>query len=93
MVSKVDAADGVTTLTDLRLAANQVRGEFEARDKRMENYLKAVQTLVKPFNSFTIKKIPRSENRRAETLSKLTSMCFGHLSKEVMVKVLKERSI
>ena len=45
------------------------------------------------LQEFTIKQIPRSENRRVDTLSKFTSTCFDHLSKKVLVEVLKERSI
>ncbi|KAL7605482.1 hypothetical protein Lser_V15G18132 [Lactuca serriola] len=37
--------------------------------------------------------IPRSENKRADALSKLASTCFDHLSKKVLVEVLRERSI
>lgn len=86
-------ADTITTLTDLRLAVHWVNGEFEARDKRMEKYIKVVQILVEHLNKFTIKQIPRGKNRRANALNKLASTCFGHLSKKVLVEVLKERSI
>ncbi|XP_023768988.1 uncharacterized protein LOC111917544 [Lactuca sativa] len=37
--------------------------------------------------------IPISENKRADALSKLASTCFDHLSKKVLVEVLRERSI
>lgn len=92
-LSKRMRADRVTALTDSRLTTNQVRGELEERDKRMENYMKANQRLVKPFKTFSIKQIPRSENRMADAFSQLASTCFVHLSKEVLVEVLKERSI
>lgn len=32
----------ITTLSDSRLATNQVSGEFETKDKRMEKYVRAV---------------------------------------------------
>lgn len=81
--------DTITILMDLKLAGNQINGEFEARDKRMEKYVKVVQRLVKPLKEFTIKQIPRGKNRRADTLSKLASTYFDHLSKKVLVEVLK----
>lgn len=59
----------------------------------MEKYGKVVQKLIKPLKSFTIRQIPIGENRKAYILNKLESMCFGHLSKKVLVGVLKERSI
>lgn len=83
----------VTSLTDSRLAANQINGSFETRDQRMDKYVKIVRRLIQSFRKFTIKQIPRSENRRPDALSKLASICFHHLSKKVLVEVLKERSI
>lgn len=59
----------------------------------MEKYVKAIKMLLKLFKSFPINQIPRSENSRADTLRKLASTCFGHISKEVLVEVIKERRI
>ncbi|GJX11914.1 reverse transcriptase domain-containing protein [Tanacetum coccineum] len=42
---------------------------------------------------FSIKQIPRSENRKADALSKIASTSFAHLSKQVLVEKLKEKSI
>lgn len=92
-LAKQMGAEAVTTLTDSRLAANQINGSFEAKDKRMEKYVKIAQWLIKSFNKFVIKHITRSENKRADALSKLASTCFDHLSKKVLVEVLKERSV
>lgn len=59
----------------------------------MEKYVKAMQRITSSLKSFVIKQIPRGSNRRADALSKLVSTCFEHLLKEVLVEVLKERSI
>ncbi|GKF05716.1 reverse transcriptase domain-containing protein, partial [Tanacetum coccineum] len=45
------------------------------------------------FKAFSIKQIPRSENKKADALSKITSTSFAHLSKQVLVEELKEKSI
>nr|GEU58795.1 reverse transcriptase domain-containing protein [Tanacetum cinerariifolium] len=42
---------------------------------------------------FLIKQVPRSENKKADTLNKITSTSFAHLSKQVLVEELKEKSI
>ncbi|GJS83590.1 reverse transcriptase domain-containing protein [Tanacetum coccineum] len=42
---------------------------------------------------FTIKQVPRSENKKADTLSKIASTNFAHLSKQVLVEELNEKSI
>nr|GEW06191.1 reverse transcriptase domain-containing protein [Tanacetum cinerariifolium] len=45
------------------------------------------------FQAFSIKQVPRSENKKADALSKITSTSFAHLSKQVLVEELKEKSI
>ncbi|XP_052627159.1 uncharacterized protein LOC128133680 [Lactuca sativa] len=92
-LAKQMGAKAVTTLTNSRLAANQVNGSFEVRDQRMGKYVKMVKQLVGSFGQFTIKQIPRSENKRTDALSKLVSTCFDHLSMKVLVEVLREESI
>ncbi|GJY90595.1 reverse transcriptase domain-containing protein [Tanacetum coccineum] len=45
------------------------------------------------FKAFSIKQIPRSENKKADALSKTASTSFAHLSKQVLVEEVKEKSI
>ncbi|GKD31245.1 reverse transcriptase domain-containing protein [Tanacetum coccineum] len=42
---------------------------------------------------FSIRQVPRSENKKVDTLSKIASTSFAHLSKQVLVKELKEKSL
>ncbi|GKC67085.1 reverse transcriptase domain-containing protein, partial [Tanacetum coccineum] len=42
---------------------------------------------------FSIKQVPRSENKKVDALSKIASTSFAHLSKQVLVEELKEKSI
>ncbi|GKB05849.1 reverse transcriptase domain-containing protein [Tanacetum coccineum] len=59
----------------------------------MIRYLEKVKALTGGFKAFTIKQIPRSENKKADALSKIASTSFAHLSKQVLVEELKEKSI
>nr|GEV16127.1 reverse transcriptase domain-containing protein [Tanacetum cinerariifolium] len=45
------------------------------------------------FKEFSIKQIPRGENKKADALSKIASSSFAHLSKQVLVEELREKSI
>ncbi|XP_022014232.1 uncharacterized protein LOC110913717 [Helianthus annuus] len=45
------------------------------------------------FDSYKIVHIPRSKNKKPNALSKLASVTFFHLSKEVLVKTLQAPSI
>ncbi|GKE83873.1 reverse transcriptase domain-containing protein, partial [Tanacetum coccineum] len=42
---------------------------------------------------FSIKQVPGSENKKADALSKIASTSFAHLTKQVLVEELKEKSI
>nr|GFA18175.1 reverse transcriptase domain-containing protein [Tanacetum cinerariifolium] len=78
---------------DSRLVANQVNETYVAKDVDMIRYLEKVKALEGSFKAFSIKQTPRSENKKSDALSKLASTSFAHLSKQVMVKELKEKSI
>ncbi|GJX56927.1 reverse transcriptase domain-containing protein [Tanacetum coccineum] len=78
---------------DSRLVANQVNGTYVGKEADMLRYLEKVKALTGSFMAFTIKQIPRSENRKADALSKIASTSFAHLSKQVLVEELKEKSI
>ncbi|GJR37271.1 reverse transcriptase domain-containing protein [Tanacetum coccineum] len=78
---------------DSRLVANQVNGSYIAKESGMVQYLKKVKTLAKSFKEFSIKQIPRSENKKVDALSKIASTSFEHLNKQVLVEELKEKSI
>ncbi|GJT36931.1 reverse transcriptase domain-containing protein [Tanacetum coccineum] len=51
------------------------------------------KSLVSGFANFSISQVPRSKNKKADALSKIASTSFAHLSKQVLVEVLKEKSI
>nr|GEV15919.1 reverse transcriptase domain-containing protein [Tanacetum cinerariifolium] len=76
-----------------RLVANQVNETYVAKEVDMIRYLGKVRTLINNFKAFSIRQVPRSENNKADALSKITSTSFAHLSKQVLVEELKEKSI
>ncbi|GJY09957.1 reverse transcriptase domain-containing protein [Tanacetum coccineum] len=78
---------------DSKLVANQVLGTYIAKEENMIKYLEKVKSLVSGFASFSISQVPRSHNKKADALSKIASTSFAHLSKQVLVEVLQEKSI
>ncbi|GJX31826.1 reverse transcriptase domain-containing protein [Tanacetum coccineum] len=76
-----------------RLVANQVNGTYVAKEADMIRYLEKVRTLTSNFKAFSIRQVPRSENKKADALSKIASTSFAHLSKastrSVMAKALR----
>ncbi|GKB39806.1 reverse transcriptase domain-containing protein [Tanacetum coccineum] len=59
----------------------------------IKEYLQKTKEALKGFDSYTIEHIRRNQNKKADALSKLASMTFEHLTKEVLVEVLSKRSI
>ncbi|GJZ40648.1 reverse transcriptase domain-containing protein [Tanacetum coccineum] len=78
---------------DSKLVANQVNGTYIAKETDMIKYLEKVKALASTFREFSIKQVPRSKNKKADALSKVASTSFAHLSKQVLVEELKEKSV
>nr|GEW96327.1 reverse transcriptase domain-containing protein [Tanacetum cinerariifolium] len=78
---------------DSKLVANQVLGTYVAKEKNMIKYLEKVKSLVSGFTNFSISHVPRSKNKKADALSKIASTSVAHLSKQVLVEILKEKYI
>nr|GEY19841.1 reverse transcriptase domain-containing protein [Tanacetum cinerariifolium] len=78
---------------DSTLVANQVLGTYVAKEDNMIKYMEIVKGLVSGFTTFSISQVPRSKNKKVDALSKIASTSFAHLSKQVLVEVLENKSI
>ncbi|GKA77450.1 reverse transcriptase domain-containing protein, partial [Tanacetum coccineum] len=78
---------------DSQLLVNQIKGTYEAKQPTIKEYLQKTKEALKGFDSYTIEHIRRNQNKKPDALSKLASMTFEHLTKEVLVEVLLKRSI
>nr|GEW09282.1 reverse transcriptase domain-containing protein [Tanacetum cinerariifolium] len=78
---------------DSKLVANQVLETYVAKEDNMIKYLEIVRGLVSGFTTFSLSQVPRSKNKQANALSKIASTSFAHLSKQVLVEVLENKSI
>nr|GEV15654.1 reverse transcriptase domain-containing protein [Tanacetum cinerariifolium] len=83
----------VQVSVDSKLVANQVLGTYVAKEDNMIKYLEIVKGLVSGFTTFSISQVPRSKNKKADAFSKIASTSFAHLSKQVLVEVLENKSI
>nr|GEX26638.1 reverse transcriptase domain-containing protein [Tanacetum cinerariifolium] len=78
---------------DSRLVANQVNKTYTATEADIIRYLEKVRALPNGFRMFSIKQVLRSENKKADALSKISSTSFAHPRKQVLVEELKEKSV
>ncbi|XP_021864960.2 uncharacterized protein [Spinacia oleracea] len=92
-MSKAAGAAEVLVLSDSQLIVSQVKGEYEAKDDTMMRYLEKVRQEVQPLISFEIQHIPRSENGKADALSKLASSASGDTPRHVFWEVKQTKSI
>ncbi|GJW21957.1 reverse transcriptase domain-containing protein [Tanacetum coccineum] len=93
MIAEQIGVKNLQANVDSCLVANQVNGTYVAKEVDMIRYLEKVRTLTNNFKAFSIRQVPKSENKKANALSKIASTSFAHLSKQVLVEELKEKSI
>ncbi|XP_071737248.1 uncharacterized protein [Rutidosis leptorrhynchoides] len=79
--------------TDSQLVANQFNGSFDAHDSSMQKYLQLLRELTGRFKHFELSQVPRSQNKKANALSKLATLRFSHFQKQVWVEELPSKSI
>ena len=63
----------IKLFSDSRLIEGQVKGEFEAKDERIQGYLSQVKCLQPKFNSFDLLHVPRNGNAHADSLAMLAT--------------------
>ena len=78
----------VKVFSDSRLIVGQVKGEFEAKDERMQGYLSQVKCLQSKFESFDLIHIPRSGNAHADSLTTLATSSAQDLPRVILVEDL-----
>ena len=72
MVQKIGGKT-VKVFSDSKLVVGQVRGDLEARDPRMQEYLGQVRSIEIRFELFELSHIPRGGNTHAESLATFTT--------------------
>jgi ribonuclease HI len=66
-------AKSVEIRSESQVIVGHIRGEFEAKGERMKKYLAKVQTMKASFQKFSITKIPREDNAKADHLARIAS--------------------
>ena len=74
--------------SDSRLVVGQVKGELEARDARMQEYLGQVRRIQTEFESFDLLHIPRSGNTHVDSLATLATSLAQDLPRVILVEDL-----
>ena len=78
----------VKVYSNSRLVVGQVRGELEARDPRMQEYLSQVRSIQKKFEVFDMSHVPRGGNTPANSLATLATSSTQDLPRVILVEDL-----
>ena len=78
----------VEIFSDSRLVMGQVKGELEARDLRMQEYVSQVRRIQTKFEFFDLSYISRSGNTLADSLATLTTSLAQDLPRVILVEDL-----
>ena len=78
----------IKVFSDSRLVVGQVKGEFEAKDEKMQGYLSQVKCLQSKFDSFDLLHIPRNGNANAGSLAMLVTSSTQDFPRVILVEDL-----
>ena len=87
MVQKM-GGKAVRVFSNSKLLVGQVRGDLEARDSRMQEYLCQIKIIQEKFKVFDLSHIPRSRNTHADSLATLATSSAQDLPRVVLVEDL-----
>ena len=73
-IARALGAEKVVLKSDSQLVIGQVRGDFEAKETRMQKYLKLVNQLVSIFLHTEFVQIPRDQNTKADEVARSASI-------------------
>ena len=78
----------VKIYSDSKLVVGQVRGELEARDPRMQEYLSQVRSMQTKFEVFDVSHVPKGGNTHADSLATLATSSTQNLPRVILVEEL-----
>ena len=87
MVQKL-GGETIEVYSDSRLVVDQVQGELEARDPRMQEYLSQVRHLQSGFESFNLFQVPKSRNMHANSFTTLATSSTQSLPRVIFIEDL-----
>ncbi|XP_075663203.1 uncharacterized protein LOC142632739 [Castanea sativa] len=76
-----------------KLAIGQIRDEYEAKEERMQKYLKLTKYLAREFDKLDFAWIPRNQNMATDEVVKMASSEEESTNGELLMEIQKQPSI
>ena len=92
-LGKTLRAKNLLAQNDSKLVIGQIKGEYEAKEERMQKYLRLTKHLTREFDAVEFIQIPRSQKMGADEVSKLASSEKREISMDLAMEVQKHPSI
>ncbi|XP_030963839.1 uncharacterized protein LOC115985003 [Quercus lobata] len=92
-LGKALRAKNLLIQNDSKLVIRQIRGEYEAKEERMQKYLRLTKHLTREFDAVEFVQTPRSQNMGANEVSKLASLRKEESSTDLTMEIQKHPSI
>ena len=92
-LGKALGAKNLLGQNDSKLVIGQIKGDYEAKEERMQKYVRLMKHLTREFDTVEFAQIPRSQNMMADEVSKLASLEEGGISMDFEMEVQKYLSI
>ena len=93
---RLGKALGATNLliqSDSKLVIGKINGDYEAKEERMQKYVRLKRHLTQEFDKVEFAQIPKSQNMTADEVSKLASSDEEGISTNLEMEVQKHPSI
>ena len=72
---------------DSKLVIGQMKGDYEAKEERMQKYLRLTKHLTQEFEKVEFEQVPRSQNIVADEISKLASLEDGRMDEDLAMEI------
>nr|XP_023915020.1 uncharacterized protein LOC112026560 [Quercus suber] len=86
-------AKNLLVQNDSKVIIGQIRGEYEAKEERMQKYLRLTKRLIQEFEKVEFVQIPRSQNMAADEVSKIASSEETEPRAYLMMEIQRNPSI
>ena len=86
-LAKSLGAKSLIVQANSQLIIGQVKGDYEAKEERMQKYLKIVQRLSQDFDNLDFVQIPQAKNAEADFLVRLASSDNYNATSELCIEI------
>ena len=90
-LGKALGAKNLLVQNDLKLVIGQIKEEYEAKEERMQKYLRLTKHLTQEFDKIEFVQIPRSQNMVADEVAKIASTEEGTTSSMGLMMEIQKR--